>query len=255
MASDNYRESDIFDRFWHGYDAVQENFDHCFNKRELSFVADNLSDTHMVLEVGGGKGKIGLHLSEGGKRTIFSDINKRLVKKCLETSQRKKIKMKDFVIFDARSLPFQGNSLAEIICIDTISFVSEPERFFREVRRVLKKDGVLVININNRSSVPFFVNKILDVSRLKQYALRKKNVTRPHYIRYDTLAYLKGLCQNSGLELKECRFFRIFPDFVIRFFHRKLQRTSFLDTVDKFVGKTPFRSFMLKVYIVAVRGG
>jgi SAM-dependent methyltransferase len=51
----------------------------------------------------------------------------------------------DTWIEDAASLPFEDGSFDGVLCFQVLSLIPDPDTVFREIARVLKEDGVLVL--------------------------------------------------------------------------------------------------------------
>lgn len=52
----------------------------------------------------------------------------------------------DYWIEDGTSLPVKDQSFDAILCFQVLSVISEPDHFFIEVNRILKKDGILMLS-------------------------------------------------------------------------------------------------------------
>lgn len=56
----------------------------------------------------------------------------------------------DRILADARRLPFVENSFSTVVATEILEHLDHPENAVREARRVLKKDGRVVISVPNR---------------------------------------------------------------------------------------------------------
>lgn len=65
-------------------------------------------------------------------------------------SRNKKLK---FLQADAEKLPFKNREFDFVYCLDTIEHLIDPEKALREMRRVLRKDGQLVILVHTNSLI------------------------------------------------------------------------------------------------------
>ncbi|MDO8638500.1 MAG: class I SAM-dependent methyltransferase [Candidatus Daviesbacteria bacterium] len=64
---------------------------------------------------------------------------------------RKKYPYLNFIKADAHKLPFKENSYDLIICYETIEHVVNPLLVLKEMRRVLKKDGMAILAMDSGS--------------------------------------------------------------------------------------------------------
>lgn len=56
-----------------------------------------------------------------------------------------------FLVADAHKLPFKDNLFDLVTCYETIEHVVNPEKVLKEIRRVLKKNGVAIIEMDSGS--------------------------------------------------------------------------------------------------------
>jgi len=56
----------------------------------------------------------------------------------------------DYVLADAESLPLADAQFDVVVSFETIEHVPDPQRFLREVKRVLRSDGLFIVSTPNR---------------------------------------------------------------------------------------------------------
>lgn len=98
---------------------------------------------------------------------------------------------------DADKLPFKNNSFDVIVATAVIEHVSNPEKMLSECRRVLKKEGIIIITTPD----PFFENIATKIGHLKDYQHQKTF----------SLNDLKQLVENEGLIVIEAEKFMMSP--------------------------------------------
>jgi len=108
--------------------------------------ASNFADGKDVLEVACGAG-LGLgYLAKKAKRVVGGDYTENLVKIAKDYyGQRLPV-----LRLDAHGLPFRNQCLDVVILYEAIYYLTEPEKFFREAQRVLRKKGVLLVAMVNK---------------------------------------------------------------------------------------------------------
>ncbi|MDR7537355.1 MAG: class I SAM-dependent methyltransferase [Armatimonadota bacterium] len=99
-----------------------------------------------VLEVACGPG-IGLgYLARAARTVVGSDFDEALLGQARATygpTMR-------LVRLDAHTLPFAGRTFDLVLLYEALYYLSAPERFLREARRLLRPDGTLLISTVNR---------------------------------------------------------------------------------------------------------
>lgn len=104
-----------------------------------------------VLEVACGAGQGLGYLQEKAKRVVGGDIDKDIVK-CAQNYYQKRV---DILQFDAHNFPFEDNSFDVVILFEAIYYLSQPEKFLSECRRVLRKGGVVLFCSANKDRPGF----------------------------------------------------------------------------------------------------
>jgi len=131
-----------------------------------------------VLEVACGGG-IGLGcLAKNAKRVVGGDIDNTILDCTKEHyADRNKIELREF---DAHQLPFENNSFDVVILYEALYYLSNPVKFINEARRVLRKNGILLICTANKELPDFnpspFSHKYFSASEL--YTLMSRQFSR-----------------------------------------------------------------------------
>ena len=116
------------------------------------FAADFIKDK-MVLDVASGEGYGSFFLSNYASKVVGVDIDSDAVARASTKYKRDNL---DYLQGSVCSLPFNEDALFDVvISFETVEHVSEDdqERFLKEIKRVLKKDGLLIMSTPNK--VPF----------------------------------------------------------------------------------------------------
>ena len=134
-----------------------------------------------ALDLGCGTGNYTLELKRRGFDVIGLDASEGM----LEIARSKGL---ECVKGDAYSLPFPDESFNLVLSVTMFEFIHEPEKVLREIHRVLKPGGeVLIGTMNGRSS--WFLFK-----RLKSLFVE----TAYRYARFYTPGELETLLRNTG---------------------------------------------------------
>jgi phosphatidylethanolamine/phosphatidyl-N-methylethanolamine N-methyltransferase len=135
--------------FWApAYDFI---FDWIFAPgREAAIKHLELSRQHSVLEVGIGTG-LNLPLYPATCRLTGIDLSQEMLDKAVERVQTLTMPDVTLKVMDATSMDFGENEFDRAIATYTISAVPDPVAVLREMRRVVKPGGVIVILNHFRS--------------------------------------------------------------------------------------------------------
>ena len=109
-----------------------------------------LARTDSVLEVGIGTG-LNLPLYPAGCRLTGIDLSQEMLDKAVERVQTLAMPNVTLKVMDATSLDFADNEFDKALATYTISAVPDPVAVLREMRRVVKPGGTLVVLNHFRS--------------------------------------------------------------------------------------------------------
>jgi len=109
----------------------------------------DLETSNIVLDLGCGNGEVSERIAPKVDRVIGIDYSGYAVK----LAKNRRIKNAEFFKMDACSLKFPDNYFDRIVCLDVIEHISpiKLEIVFKEVKRVLKPGGVLVVETSPNS--------------------------------------------------------------------------------------------------------
>ena len=94
-----------------------------------------------VLEVATGTGLIAKHIVKVAARIEATDASPKMIAEAKRGNCSAKL---HFSVQDMFSLPYAGNSFDVVIVSNALHIVPQPEKSLREIKRVLKDDGVLI---------------------------------------------------------------------------------------------------------------
>ncbi|MBP9759478.1 class I SAM-dependent methyltransferase [Candidatus Dojkabacteria bacterium] len=177
------------------------------NKRLKVVFEDLLSKKELqnikFLEVGCGLGYFSNKAFKMGAKVTGIDIGPKLVK------INKKLTPKGtFVVSSASKLPFKDNTFDVVLSTEVIEHVDNQKEALKEMCRVLKKNGVLVITTPNRLFKPLF--DLLSFLRIRPYHGNEKWIYS-----WD----MKAILLKSGMKLIDEKYFNfIAPNYYLDLF-------------------------------------
>ena len=138
-----------------------------------------------VLEVATGTGLIAKHIVKVAARIEATDASPKMIAEAKRGNCSAKL---HFSVQDMFSLPYAGNSFDVVIVSNALHIVPQPEKSLREIKRVLKDDGVLI--------APTFTHAENSLrGRIKAYFMRLAGF--PLHSRWTSEEYLSFLRQNG----------------------------------------------------------
>jgi len=149
-----------------------------FRKRmylALSWLDDlNLQKNAKILDIGCGAGVMVREIANRGYEVFGMDYSYDMIKKAKGVcGVNAELNIK-FLQGDIESLPFKDSVFDMVSCLGVITYLKSEEKALREMSRIIRPDGILILSILNK--VP--LAKCLDISvlvkRRLEMALRRK---------------------------------------------------------------------------------
>lgn len=189
----------FYDRFSHDWSKKINNLE--TNKR-LKVVFGNLlkrKDIHnkKFLEVGCGLGYFSNKAFKLGAKVTGVDVGSSLIKISKKLTPKAKFK-----IASASGLPFLDNSFDLVLSTEVIEHVGSQEKALKEMARVVKKGGLLVLTTPNLKFKPLF--DLLSILNIRPYHGYEK------WIAQEDLA--KRVSKYNMSLIKSYKFNFIFPN-------------------------------------------
>lgn len=112
---------------------------------------------------------------------------------------KKKYKNLTLIKADAHKIPLRSNTFDIIVCCEVLEHVENPEKVIAEMRRLLKKDGTLIVEIDTGNWL----------FRLVWYFWTnlRKGVWRDSHIHLFDTEKIRSLVRKGGFKVKESRLF------------------------------------------------
>ena len=141
--------------------------------------------TKTVLELATGTGLIAKHIVNAAAHIEATDASAEMISEAKRDNRSAKL---HFSVQDMFSLPYADGSFDAVIVSNALHIVPQPEKALREIRRVLKDDGVLI--------APTFTHSENSFSG-KVRAFFMKLAGFPLHSRWTSEEYLTFLQQNG----------------------------------------------------------
>lgn len=131
----------------------KEKYLNSFEQGKIIPLLGDLKDKK-VLDTGAGTGRLSLLLASRGAQVTALDVSSKM----LEAIQRKNKNIQT-IVGDAESLSFADSTFDIVTAAFLIVHLKDPARFFDEVYRVLKDEGVFVVTNINQKDPPLVKTK------------------------------------------------------------------------------------------------
>ncbi len=146
------------ERFMEGHAGISIDIEH---KHRYNFVKQFLKGL-TVLDLASGSGYGSNILSESAKQVFSVDIDPEATRFC--TEKYKDVKNLEFINGSATDIPLKDNSVDCVVSFETIEHIDfeSQQKFLKEIKRVLKKDGKLFMSTPNKlrySDIPDYNNE------------------------------------------------------------------------------------------------
>ncbi len=226
------------------YDAFSKTYENARSKGYHKMLDDLETDivykhianpSSKVLELGCGTGLILQRVKEKCQNSFGIDISLGMLSK----SKEKKL---DIVQGDLTYLPFKDKTFNLLYSFKVLAHVKEMGQAFKEFDRVLTKDGVMVLEFYNKTSLRYLIKMLKPATKTSNAFDDEAILTR-----YDSLTELKKLIGND-FEVTAIRGVRIFTLFA--FFYKIPIFSNLIDALerglcDSFLGK--FGGFLVLI--------
>lgn len=198
-----------------------------FVHKEIVFNFNNSWRDKLILDVGCGTGRFSTEIAKKGAKVLALDFSNAMLNILEQKSASLGLEEKIYPIrADARAIPIKEASVDGCICINFIQLVNSYKEVISEISRVLKPDGILIINFPNLLGWYFPVGMYVNIT--------KKSIQKDVHSRWFTLEEIKKLFSMVGLKITDVRGYLYFPantpKFLFKLFNKidKISRDSIL---------------------------
>ena len=147
-------------------------------------LAKNYVENKIVLDIACGTGYGSFFLSHHALKVVGIDINEEVINE----NKTKYIKRNlDFLVGQIDNIPIEDNSIDVVVSFETIEHVHNAKKTLSEIKRVLKKNGLLIISTPNK----FFSDKyqIKNPFHIKEYDVDEFKNLILEYFQYQNVFF------------------------------------------------------------------
>lgn len=145
------------------------------------------------LDVGCGTGPMIELLSKKFPDKNYTGVD--LTPRMIEVAQEKKLVNTKFVVGDSENLPFSKNSFDAVICTNSFHHYPNPQAFFNEAARVLRRGGSLILR-------DYTSNKLV-VWLMNHVEMPLAHLCGHGDVRIHSCDEVREMCKAAGLKVKK----------------------------------------------------
>ncbi len=214
-----------------------------------------------VADVGTGKGRFAISCALRGAEVYALDISQEMLCQAQRDAVTAGVQV-HYLQGDAENLPYPDRSFDLVACMETIMHVPHPEELMRELARIVRPDGQVIVSMTNKY-------RINALGRLPETLYRRLRPVRqaqtPRYMWVYSVSTFRGLFRQAGLEIRRLHGQGLFQANACLGFSRRLSiplfprsfALWFFHHVEPRLRETPLLNIMGTVMAIAVpkRGG
>jgi drug/metabolite transporter (DMT)-like permease/ubiquinone/menaquinone biosynthesis C-methylase UbiE len=161
------------------------------NRHEVALELIELNKNDFVLDAGCGRGELTRIIAKKSKKVIGLDVSNYAIKLAKKNCP-KNCKFKEENI---EKMKFQDEHFDKIMCIETLQNVLKPENVLKELRRVLKNRGRVVVSVSLMNNT--IISKIEKI-----FGIHKKILVSEHLHEWNYSSIIKFFSENGFKVIK-----------------------------------------------------
>ena len=132
------------------------NADNILKKKNIEIFFDKevkkiINKNDLILDYGCGPGTFSIKLSRITQNNVHSvDISRKFLEECEKSKKKYNLNKIKTQLIEGNKLPFNDDCFDKVLLFDVIHHLDEPEKTLREIYRVLKKNGKIIIYEPNK---------------------------------------------------------------------------------------------------------
>jgi ubiquinone/menaquinone biosynthesis C-methylase UbiE len=236
--ADRYSDRGTSASLWERHNAI------------LDLIAEaRLPKSSEILDVGCGAGYMTFDLAKRGYHGVGIDAARKMVETCIAEGNRRGIsQLWQYKEADAEQIPYPEKSFDAVICCGVIEYLPSDEELLREVRRLLRPNGVFILCVTNKygysrclypifqrtKKIPGFIKM---ATKIRAFSTGRKSelMNLPFRPRSHSPAHIRRLVAAHGFKLIRDKYinFTVLPgpfDILLSVFTRGI--SSKLDKLD-----------------------
>jgi ubiquinone/menaquinone biosynthesis C-methylase UbiE len=132
------------------YDDLNSKTDSYFRRFTDAYKLYSIPNNSYVLDICCRTGNGTLFFFKQGKirESVCADVSEKMLSICADKLNKINANF-ETVLFNNFPLPFQSEKFEVILCFETIEHISNPDMFLKELTRVIKPNGIIILTTPN----------------------------------------------------------------------------------------------------------
>jgi len=145
--------------------------------RDLKIIQNYLPEKGIILDAGGGIGRIAIELARLGYKVVLLDISRTALEFARREAEKQNVlEMIEFVEGDVCDLKFGDNTFDLVLALrDVINYSLDARKAVKELIRVLKENCYLIASFANKV---FWLTKNFEVEKIERLIATEKMLTQ-----------------------------------------------------------------------------
>lgn len=171
-----------------------------FRSYEYEIISDRIKGKN-VLHLGCGEGDGSVIMSGYAAKVVGVDSNEDAMKKAREKNAKENLEFITVNSYDKNSLPFQNSSFDVVVAFQLLERMTDISFFLKEVKRILKNGGTLILSSHNRSIRTFPFQAPWNYGHKKEYDYYElENALARHFEEFRIMDLsFTGMCRRREL--------------------------------------------------------
>jgi len=135
------------------------------------------------------------------KNIVMFDFSQPLLNQAMTSINYRKFPNVYFVLADIYNLPFRDNSFDVSLMIRVFHHLQEPDLVIKQLHRILKYQGKVVFNFDNKRNIREIVKYLRRKSEINPFRVEHLNVGKDELLYYSHPLFVKKLLSSFELDI------------------------------------------------------
>ena len=126
----------------------------------LNYISRNFDNSKKILDLGCGTGVLIEKLLNNGMNVVGMDLSEDMLSLAFEKTRAYPQEKSLLLQGDSEALPFDNKRFDLIACLGVIAFLKDEGLAIKEMHRILRKNGILILSFRNKYTLSTFFDPV-----------------------------------------------------------------------------------------------